>query len=401
MIALKIKKILSLLLAMMLTLSVAIPAFAEDGGSTAEPGTAAASDYDYTKDERLSQASNPIEYNAGTFKWGGLAPAMYGIIAGKMYTIDQVNKAVAIADAKKAAIKEKEAEEAAAAKEKEGNSPQDAEEGNDETFTITFDDNGGSGGPGTQTGKSGKNSLSSTYPTKKGYTFVGWAEDKEALAPKYVVGGVWRIDLVEDVTLYAVWDDGTPALVDETSADPAVEGVNIEAFYAFKCPACGKAQGGNTVLQIYNANKGKCSHAEEYLPDPGTVKIYRFIIVPDDSAHNSALKNHDFTKAAKDIYGSTASQYGDGKDLPQWDLVYEQNENQEVVLTDFHTSGTNAEFKDRFLAKLYIFLVKFQNWAAPRTERFAESGFNNFAWKVNVAIGKGIEKILSFFASGF
>ena len=98
MIKLKIKKILSILLAALLISMIGIPAFAaDDSGET----PAAESDYDYTKDERLSKASDPEKYKDGDFQWGGLSPAMYGIINDKMYTLNEIEKAQAIAEAKK------------------------------------------------------------------------------------------------------------------------------------------------------------------------------------------------------------------------------------------------------------------------------------------------------------
>lgn len=370
---------------------IGIPAFAADDTGAGET-PAAASDYDYTKDERLSGGSNPEEYNVGDFKWGGKAPAFYGIIANKMFTVSQINKANAIAKAKAAAE-----DEAAAAAEAEAEGTQPAPAPADEgvEFTVTFDDNGGSGGPGTQACK-GSTALSSTFPKRKGYTFIGWAADKEAAIPDYFVGGIWKIDSKEDVTLYAIWDDGVPALKDETSANPNVEGVSVEAFYAFKCPKCGKAVGASTLLTVYTQNEGKCAHCGEDLPDPGTVKIYRFITISQDSSHLKSLKNYDLTKAAKDLYGATAGQYGDGKDLPQSDLVYDEK----GVLVDFYTSGNHVEFGDSFMTGLYIFLVKFEKIATPLSISFSESTYNDVVWKIRVFFLGILEKILTFFVSG-
>ena len=402
MIKLKIKKILSVLLAALLISMVGIPAFAADDTGAGDGETpAASSDYDYTKDERLFNASNPEQYNDGDYQWGGIAPAMYGIIANKMYTVNQINKATAIAEAKKEAEEEVAARKAQEEKEKEKeNGKQETAEGDNATYTITFNDNEGSGGPGTQTGKSGVNELSTTYPKRKGYTFIGWDEDKDAVAPAYVLGGVWEIELSADVTLYAIWDDGIPALEDETSAAPKVEGVKVEAFYAFKCPKCGKAVGATSLLSIFNQDEGKCIHCGEYLPDPGTVKVYRFITVASDSNHLKSLKNYDLTKASKDLYGKTAGQYGDGKDLPQSDLIYGKDENDNEILVDFYTSGNHVEFKDSFMAGLFIFLVKFENFATPLAIGFSESAYNDIVWKIRVAIFGGLEKILTLFVSG-
>ena len=221
----KIKKILSLLIAMLFVAMIGVPAFATDDTGSGDGETpAAASDYDYSKDEKLSKASDPAKYRVGDFQWGGYSPAMYGILKNKMYTLEPVEKAVAIAEARKKAEKE-----AAAAKADE-NKPDEGEDAEEPEYIITFDDNEGSGGPGTQKVKGEETALSSVYPTRSGYTFAGWATEEDALAPTYVVGGTWKITTLQDVTLYAVWDDGTPGLLDETSANPKVEGVAVEAY---------------------------------------------------------------------------------------------------------------------------------------------------------------------------
>lgn len=82
------------------------------------------------------------------------------------------------------------------------------------SHSITFNDNGGSGGPGTQScGSSGtQNSftatLSSTRPTKSGYTFLGWSTSNTATTASYQPSGTYTFNS-QNVTLYAVWSQIT------------------------------------------------------------------------------------------------------------------------------------------------------------------------------------------------
>lgn len=72
------------------------------------------------------------------------------------------------------------------------------------TFTITYNANGGTGEPAFQTKESGKAlTLSSTKPTRQGYTFLGWATSASASNAQYNAGSSFTVDA--NTTLYAVW----------------------------------------------------------------------------------------------------------------------------------------------------------------------------------------------------
>lgn len=76
-----------------------------------------------------------------------------------------------------------------------------------EHHTVSFNANGGSGAPGSQTKWYGTVlTLSSTRPTRTGYTFQGWATSASG-AVAYQPGGQYSAD--SDVTLYAVWKANT------------------------------------------------------------------------------------------------------------------------------------------------------------------------------------------------
>ena len=73
------------------------------------------------------------------------------------------------------------------------------------SHTVSYDANGGSGAPSSQTKKVGTNlTLSSTKPTRSGYTFKGWSMSDEGLGTTYSSGGSFTQDV--DVTLFAVWE---------------------------------------------------------------------------------------------------------------------------------------------------------------------------------------------------
>lgn len=72
------------------------------------------------------------------------------------------------------------------------------------TYTITYDANGGTGAPSAQTKTYGTGlTLSATKPTRTGYTFEGWSTDKSATEKTYSAGGTYAANSA--ATLYAVW----------------------------------------------------------------------------------------------------------------------------------------------------------------------------------------------------
>lgn len=81
-------------------------------------------------------------------------------------------------------------------------------EGDEDTFTLKFDMNGGSDGPAQITGQdvgSHTFTIPLKYPGMDGKIFVGWSESKDG-EPVAYVGGTYVSDSKEK-TLYAVWDE--------------------------------------------------------------------------------------------------------------------------------------------------------------------------------------------------
>ena len=76
-------------------------------------------------------------------------------------------------------------------------------------YTITYNANGGSGGPSSQSYKYAPNGniyLSSDKPSKTGYTFMGWSESSSATSASYSPGQWWGTHNANNYTLYAVWE---------------------------------------------------------------------------------------------------------------------------------------------------------------------------------------------------
>ena len=73
------------------------------------------------------------------------------------------------------------------------------------TYTVTYNANGGSGAPSAQTKTYGKAlTLSSTKPTRSKYNFLGWGTSASATTASYSAGGSYTANA--NITLYAVWE---------------------------------------------------------------------------------------------------------------------------------------------------------------------------------------------------
>lgn len=105
-----------------------------------------------------------------------------------------------------------------------------------QTYTVTYNANGGSGAPAAQTKTYGVTlKLSSTIPTRTRYVFKGWALSATATAATYAAGANFTDNVNQ--TLYAVWELDYTAPV-------------IYSLVASRCNAEGTAQEDGTYAKI-------------------------------------------------------------------------------------------------------------------------------------------------------
>ena len=99
------------------------------------------------------------------------------------------------------------------------------------TYTITYNANGGTGGPTSQKKTHGVDiNLSSETPTKNGFAFMGWSTDSKATTAdtKYNPGSKYTSNA--DLTLYAVWTaNATPVFSSTSVASRGTTNITIRA----------------------------------------------------------------------------------------------------------------------------------------------------------------------------
>ena len=92
-------------------------------------------------------------------------------------------------------------------------------------YMVSYDANGGEGAPAAQVKEKGKAlKLSTVIPTRRHFTFLGWATTRTAKSAQYKAGASYTKDA--DVTLYAVWKPVLATKITVTPATAALCGAN-------------------------------------------------------------------------------------------------------------------------------------------------------------------------------
>lgn len=122
------------------------------------------------------------------------------------------------------------------------------------TFTVSYNANGGSGAPGNQTKTYGTAlTLSGTIPTRTNYNFLGWGTSASATSAAYLPGASYTAEAA--VTLYAVWElaYSEPTIselsVSRCASDGTADDFGTYAEISFSW-ACDQTQGSNAVTAI-------------------------------------------------------------------------------------------------------------------------------------------------------
>ena len=97
------------------------------------------------------------------------------------------------------------------------------------TYTVSYNANGGSGAPSSQTKiKDTTLTLSTQKPTRDGYTFLGWATSSSAISAQYQPGGSYTSNA--SVTLYAVWRAQTYTISYDANGGSGAPAAQTKAF---------------------------------------------------------------------------------------------------------------------------------------------------------------------------
>ena len=173
------------------------------------------------------------------------------------------------------------------------------------TYNVTFNANGGSGAPSAQTKTHGTAlTLSSTVPTRSGYTFVGWGTTAKAQSATYQPGGRYTGNAA--LALYAIWS--------LNYVSPTINSVNI-----YRCASDGtELLSGECVAMTFTWSAG---------------------ITPGVSAYSTKIKvtyGNDTVWYAETTSAAKSATITVGPTV----IAYEPNLSATITLTDTQNTST-------------------------------------------------------------
>ena len=151
------------------------------------------------------------------------------------------------------------------------------------TYTVSYDVNGGSNAPASQTKTAGTPlTLSSTLPTKDGFTFIGWNTTQGATVAEYQPGGSFTTDA--NTTLYAVWELQLPTLASVANVGDYVTYTPSSTSYTVSTSAS-----GYTSAQTFNPSA--TTSWRVFSIDGDVVKLVSADMVQTSSSADLYLRN--------------------------------------------------------------------------------------------------------------
>ena len=209
----------------------------------------------------------------------------------------------------------------------------------EEQRTLSYNANGGSGAPSAQTvwgdSYSSETTVSSTTPTRTGYSFTGWNTSSDGSGTPYSAGD--SITIYDNTTLYAQWsalksvissagngDTGSTITVQWTAqgnfahrlsfslGSAAVTGVQVAAGtnqYQFTIPTSWNAQLPTTTSGTATVTLTTIADGTDIGTDSKTFTVsVPASVVPSIGSLTAAKVNNNPTVAAWDIYLQSHSQ---------------------------------------------------------------------------------------------
>lgn len=172
------------------------------------------------------------------------------------------------------------------------------------TYTVTYNANGGTGAPASQTKTYGVTlTLSGTKPTRTNYTFKGWGTSASATTVTYAAGGSYTNNAA--ITLYAVWElsyvkptvNGFSLNRSNSSGTISDEGTCASVKFNWTTSISAKAvtieyrQSGNTTwTTVTVATSGTSGSVNRIISGFDVEKTYDFRITVNDGT-NSLIKS--------------------------------------------------------------------------------------------------------------
>jgi len=205
-------------------------------------------------------------------------------------------------------------------------------------YNITYDANGGSDAPDAQQkGENVQLTLSSTVPTRTGYTFAGWNTASDGSGTAYAAGATYTANAA--LTLYAQWTQNTAPAYDVTAN--LANGAYWATFYSNAGNY--QAPDGTQVFAV-NLNTTTAEITMSEISDR-IVKSGEGVVLKQETTSSDAATTITMTltaTAATDSYFSGNSLTGTMTDItnPDYGHIYVLNGTNGAGFYKLSSSGT-------------------------------------------------------------
>lgn len=268
------------------------------------------------------------------------------------------------------------------------------------SYTISFNANGGSGAPSDMTKMHFTSlTLPATKPTRTGYSFMGWATDSSASSVAYLSGGTYSEN--GDTTLYAVWS-------------PNIYTVKYDANGGSGAPSSQtKTFGQNITLSTSVPSRNNYVFIGWATQSDSTAVIYESgeVYTADENITLYAVWQEytcDFSVSELTVSPEEAVQYGKvtvrfrldswDKNLPYDNIPVEVLLNGEVIYSE--TVNFDAYGVQNFVFTLNVGVLEGTqtlaarvNWADHESETRTDNNFMETAFIVNKLVETSVEAI--------
>ena len=180
------------------------------------------------------------------------------------------------------------------------------------SYTVSYNANGGSGAPGNQTKWYGETlTLSSTVPTRSGWTFVGWNTSSSATTATYQPGGSYTGNAA--LTLYAIWKKTITVTYNANggSSAPATQSVTIY----------NSASSGNITLTTSKPSRTNFAFVSWNANSSGTGSTYNGGTSYSFSANTTLYAVWDAVPSISSLTAVRCDENGDPSDEGEYALI--------------------------------------------------------------------------------
>ena len=261
------------------------------------------------------------------------------------------------------------------------------------SYTVSYNANGGSGAPSSQTKYHNTTlTLSSTKPVRTGYTFQGWSTSSSASSASYKPGGSFTANA--NTTLYAVWQKGcennTHSYSYKVSKTPTVSATGTLTGTCSKCSGTTSVTLPklNTTDYAYKVTKAATCTATgtgRYIWKTTTYGSFYFDVSIPATGHNYTGKVTAPTCTAQGYTTYTCSicsnSYKDGyTNATSHSYAYKATTNPTTSATGILT-GTCSKCSGTTTVKLPKLTTTDYSYAVTKAATCTATGTGRYTWK--------------------